>query len=329
MRCKSCGKVNPSTSQFCRHCGAKLEPKSSTISPTVKIFGVLGLLIAILFGLGMAINLNSGKSGDKEEDLSAFLAADSVAVVEEAEEAIEEEEVVEDEAVVERTATYLRTSLTQLDFSADDGEYIDVIVDCDAEWNIGVGTASWVHHTRSGNTLTLHCDDNTSTSARTDWFTVTSGDHSQRINIRQSGKEVTTTTTTTTAEPKASITKVEVEHNVFNDANVKGMRIKVNFNVQNLRGEQGRCIAYFYNTNSGKALVDTNNDYNTTDGKVSASSYFTPRYDNTDFTAQQIFMPYKELHLSVETSCYFVVQLYAKGKFISSQSDKVYFKWTP
>ena len=57
------------------------------------------------------------------------------------------------------------------------------------------------------------------------------------------------------------------------------------------------AVAYFYDADTGEALPDKNGRYCTTDGKVSASSEFTPPYDTTEETNFRIFIPLKELDL--------------------------------
>lgn len=52
-------------------------------------------------------------------------------------------------------------------------------------WTISVNTASWGHLTRSGNTLTLRADANTSSSSRTDYFIIASGSKTLRVDISQ------------------------------------------------------------------------------------------------------------------------------------------------
>lgn len=52
-------------------------------------------------------------------------------------------------------------------------------------WSITTSTASWGHLTRNGNTLTLRVDENTRNSERNDYFELSSGKKTIRVNISQ------------------------------------------------------------------------------------------------------------------------------------------------
>jgi hypothetical protein len=74
------------------------------------------------------------------------------------------------------------------------------------------------------------------------------------------------------------------------------MMTHVKFNTHNLKGKQCEVTEFFY-FQSGEALNDFNQQYSSADGKVDATGFSTPLYDNNicnDFT---IFIPYSELHL--------------------------------
>ena len=58
-------------------------------------------------------------------------------------------------------------------------------VSSSAAWKISVNTASWGHLSRSGNTLYLRVDANNSSSSRTDYFTISSGSKSIRVDMSQ------------------------------------------------------------------------------------------------------------------------------------------------
>ena len=59
-------------------------------------------------------------------------------------------------------------------------------VESSSPWEIGTQTTSWGQLTRNGNTLTLKVDANKLTSSREQYFTITSGTKSLRVNIAQS-----------------------------------------------------------------------------------------------------------------------------------------------
>lgn len=95
----------------------------------------------------------------------------------------------------------------------------------------------------------------------------------------------------------AYITKIRTEHNLA-EYGERGMRVVLNFTVSGMKGKTGMAVAYFYDADTGEALYDRNDSYCTTDGKVSASSEFTPPYDTTEETNFRIFIPLKELDLN-------------------------------
>ena len=100
--------------------------------------------------------------------------------------------------------------------------------------------------------------------------------------------------------PSAKIHRIWTEDDIYEDG-VRGVKIHLNMNVYNLKSKQCRAVAYFY-TNSGTALIDTNNKYHTKNGKVSCRKDFAPSYDNSLYKDFSIFMPYNELHTSTNGS---------------------------
>jgi hypothetical protein len=58
-------------------------------------------------------------------------------------------------------------------------------------WQILTNTAIWGHLTRSGNTLTLKVDQNMRATDRTDFFVITSGEKTIRVNISQKAGDET------------------------------------------------------------------------------------------------------------------------------------------
>lgn len=98
------------------------------------------------------------------------------------------------------------------------------------------------------------------------------------------------------AQVNGEIKRVWIDHNVYEDSQ-KGMRIHVQFTARNMRGAQGRLVAYFKYQN-GVALNDHNGRYRTSLGKVSVGRNFTPRYANSVYKDFKLFMPYAELHMA-------------------------------
>lgn len=184
----------------------------------------------------------------------------------------------------------LTVSTESLSFSSAGGSRT-ITINSNSSWKIWTKTYDWGHLSTNGNTVTLRVDANTSTSSRTDYFTIKFGNLEKRINISQSGNTQTTSN-------NATIKSVYVS----NDADVdgeKGLSVKVSFDVSGMKGHNGRVSCYFYDSN-GNALIDRNNRYHTsgTPSNVSSGEDIKPRYDNSTYTDFEIKIPYSELHLS-------------------------------
>lgn len=166
-----------------------------------------------------------------------------------------------------------------------------ITVNSSSSWKIGTKTYDWGHLSTNGNTITLRVDANTTTSSRTDYFTVKAGNLEKRINISQSGG-------TAYSSKDATIKSVSVSNNADVDGE-KGLSVNVSFNISGMKGHSGKVSCYFYDT-SGNALIDTNDSYGTTGNPscVAVSRSINPGYDNTVYTDFDVKIPYKELHLS-------------------------------
>lgn len=166
-----------------------------------------------------------------------------------------------------------------------------ITVNSSSSWRIGTKTYGWGHLSTNGNTITLRVDANTTTSSRTDYFTVKAGNLEKRINISQSGG-------TASSSKDATIKSVSVSNNADVDGE-KGLSVNVSFNISGMKGHSGKVSCYFYDT-SGNALIDTNDSYGTTGNPscVAVSRSINPGYDNTVYTDFDVKIPYKELHLS-------------------------------
>lgn len=166
-----------------------------------------------------------------------------------------------------------------------------ITVNSSSSWRIGTKTYDWGHLSTNGNTITLRVDANTTTSSRTDYFTVKAGNLERRINISQSGG-------TASSSKDATIKSVSVSNNADVDGE-KGLSVNVSFNISGMKGHSGKVSCYFYDT-SGNALIDTNDSYGTTGNPscVAVSRSINPGYDNTVYTDFDVKIPYKELHLS-------------------------------
>ena len=99
------------------------------------------------------------------------------------------------------SSSTLSVSKSNLSFSSYGGtETINV---SGPSWSISVNPASWGHLTRSGNTLTLKVDANSSSSSRTDYFKLKSGSQEIKVNVSQSGSSYS-------SSPYLNVTKTEM-----------------------------------------------------------------------------------------------------------------------
>ena len=99
------------------------------------------------------------------------------------------------------SSSTLSVSKSNLSFSSYGGtETINV---SGPSWSISVNPASWGHLTRSGNTLTLKVDANSSSSSRTDYFKLKSGSQEIKVNVSQSGSSYS-------SSPYLNVTKTEL-----------------------------------------------------------------------------------------------------------------------
>ena len=87
-----------------------------------------------------------------------------------------------------RSSSTLSASKTELYFNSYGGTE-NITVSSGSTWSISVNPNNWGHLTRSGNTLTLKVDANSSTTSRTDYFKLKSGTQEVKINITQAGSQ--------------------------------------------------------------------------------------------------------------------------------------------
>ena len=199
--------------------------------------------------------------------------------------------------------TYLKvdskTSLTQT-FSESGGSVTFYVSTDGDSWDTW-GVPSFCSVTNKTSTsFTLRCDANYSTSEKSDYMKVTSGGKEVRIDIRQDAKK----------GPSAKINSVRVEHNVsktgYNSVfvpyvgwqqvpcTIYVMRIHVDFNAINMRGQTVRVCAFFYDSNGNK-MRSSNNQYKTTDGQVTVQDTSTASYDNTNWSDFILEIPYSAI----------------------------------
>ena len=191
-----------------------------------------------------------------------------------------------------KTDTYIKvdgkSSTTSTKSSSGGTEPFNISTDARSWTTWGVPSWCSIENKTSGS-FVLRVKANTSTSERTDYMEVrTPNGHSARINIKQSGKKPT--------GPSAQVESITVDHNQSLDDG-KGMIIHVKFDVQNMKGKNGRVVAYFYD-NDDNALIDTNGKYNTsgTPSNIATGKDITPNYDNSTYSDLKLSIPYSELH---------------------------------
>lgn len=233
------------------------------------IWGVIiAVVIAVIIGIIIAIS-NSGSSDSSASDYDTVEAVDV--------EAVEEIPVVEE--VYTPSATYLDVSDDDIYMSADGGS-TDITVSSDGDWYIDVDAANWGHLTKYSNSVTLRIDRNNSTSSRTDYFVIKSGNYTRRINITQRGN----------TSPTADIERIWMNHGVYQNG-VQGMKIHVKFTVDNMNGKTIYAYAFFYWGDNTTPLHDQYGN------NLSFYGYGTPSYDSARFDDFTIFVPYTGLNM--------------------------------
>ena len=168
--------------------------------------------------------------------------------------------------------------------SASSGQ-ITYQVNTDADSYEIISLSSWFRVITQGTeSFTISYEENPKRTERTDWFKVKSEGMEVKINLIQVAQKIT-----------GQIKDVTVEHNVFKNG-VKGMKILVDFSVQNMKGIDGSCAVYFYYEN-GNRVKDTNGSYATSDNQAATHKTIKPNYDSSSYTDVEIFMPYNELEV--------------------------------
>lgn len=230
-------------------------------------FWTIIIVIVIVIGIIVAIHKSSKTSAAPDD---TFIGADSLVVD------VDTAVVDADEPI---STTYLDVSDDEIFMDADGGDK-DITVSTDGDWNIDVNVADWGHLTKYSNSVTLTLDRNTSTSSRRDYFVLKSGSYTKRVNITQYGNTT----------PSGNITRVWVEHNVYNNG-VKGMKIHASYEVENMKGETVYMYTYYYYGDNRTPLK------NSSGNNLSISSSGVAPYDNTTFNDSWHFMSYSSLNM--------------------------------
>lgn len=177
-----------------------------------------------------------------------------------------------------KTATLLEASQTNIKISHTGG-IRTITVECDDNWEIGVGTARWIDLSTSGNTITLEIEENPDIESRDDYFTIESGNLRKRITIEQSGNN----------KPRASIDRIWVDHNDYYNG-YKGMRIHVDWNVTNCRNKTIYIVYEFYKS-------DNQTSINLHGISKSQLQYkLKPEYTETSYSDSWQFIPYASFY---------------------------------
>lgn len=173
-----------------------------------------------------------------------------------------------------KTATLLEASRTNINISHTGGTRT-ITVECDDNWEIGVGTARWIDLSTSGNTITLEIEENPDIESRDDYFTIKSGNLEKRITIEQSGNN----------KPRASIDRIWVDHNDYYNG-YKGMRIHVDWNVTNCRNKTIYIVYEFYKSDNQTSI----NLYGISKSQLQYK--LKPEYTETSYSDSWQFIPY-------------------------------------
>lgn len=285
FKCPVCSTTNSSDAKFCRHCGyafsynteKKVEHNSNNEhSQNTKEKSntgcIWGIIILVIIGIICFIVIANSHSSYHYTPTPAAEDSDSVAVVDTASADIDAAD-----------ATYLNVSDDNIDIDASGGSK-DISIETDGDWEISTSTANWGHLSKYSNSVTLTIDENTSSSSRSDYFEITAGSYTKRININQEGN----------AEPTAEINSIWMDHSVYVN-NIKGMKIHVKFNVNNMEGEKVYGYAYFYYGDNETPLHDTYGN------NLKFYSYGTSNYERCTFNDFTIFVPYDGLNMQPGT----------------------------
>ena len=187
----------------------------------------------------------------------------------------------------------LSVSKTSISCSASGTtEYITVT--SSKSWEVQYPSGSMYSVTRSGNTLTVRINENTSSESRSDFFNVktTDGSKVQKIELTQSGRS--------TSNSYATINNISVDHNVYENG-YKGMKIHVKFDAYNVYNHNIKVCVYFAYEGGNALKGKTGSDYITPDGKVTVQKSSTANYTNTTWNDFTLFMPYT--YLNMQSGC--------------------------
>ena len=126
-----------------------------------------------------------------------------------------------------------------------------------------------------------------------------SKEESQEIVVQQNTSDNGNTATfhqinNSETRQNATVKHIYVDHNTYEE-DEKGMTITVEFDTQNLKGEDLYCLVRFYNDDgSPLAQKNYNEKYLSVNGNVIVGQYTSPPYNDCS-TKTTLFIPYDEL----------------------------------
>jgi tetratricopeptide (TPR) repeat protein len=130
--------------------------------------------------------------------------------------------------------------------------------------------------------------------------------------------------------PRVSIEKIEVEHNVYDSDNVKGMNIKVVFTADHLKDVVLPVNVYF-SWPDGTHIISMDGTYQAPDNQVAVRKDAQPGFDSAVYDDFVIFMPYKELEMDFRADTFdiqFQVIIFDDKNNILARSEYVPFTYT-
>lgn len=221
----------------------------------------------------------------------------------------------------------LSVSNSYLSFSSSGGTQ-SITITSNRSWILSATGSQMFSVSSYGNSVTIRCNENTSTSSRNDYFIVqtTDGSKSIRINVSQSAAQGNTPTSYQVSQMRAKINSVRVEYNVMNNG-VKGMRIHVNFNCDNMRTFKGWCIVWFYNANGTNMKNYSSSTYTSRDNFVGVWDTFISPYDSAVYSDFVLFIPNSAITGRGQNLYFRVsIQEYTTDKVLC-YSDRQYFSF--
>lgn len=206
----------------------------------------------------------------------------------------------------------LSLSSQELTFEASGGTKT-ITVTTNGTWSIGTDLNSWGHLTKDGNTLRVRLDANSSSSSRTDWFTIKAGDVVKRVNVTQKGE----------IKPSATITSITQSHNQPYNMYTNCMKITVKFETSKLQNKRIYCYAYFYGADNVTPL------HTQFGNQVSTSNSDTAPYEYTTFT-MTLVMSYLDLNMAPGFSGYLTFDIVIKDSSgnVLARQDNNSFSYT-